>query len=241
MTVVEKTRVQQAELHKKLWAIANDLRGNMEASEFKNYILSLIFYKYLSEKIEKVANKMLKDDNLTYIDGWKDPEMQESLKEELMQAVGYIIEPQYMFSELINEIKKGDAGKFDIEMLQKAITKITESTVGFESNDDFMNLFNDMDLSSSRLGQSVKERTTLISKVINNLNDISFEHEDSEIDVLGDAYEYLISQFASSAGKKAGEFYTPQQVSRILSKIVTLGKTDLKNVYDLHADRVHCY
>ena len=97
---------------------------------------------------------------------------------------------------------------------------------------DFMNLFNDMDLSSSRLGQTVKERTSLIIKVMNNLNDISFEHEDSEIDVLGDAYEYLISQFASSAGKKAGEFYTPQQVSKILSKIVTLGKKNLKSVYD---------
>ena len=95
-----------------------------------------------------------------------------------------------------------------------------------------MNLFNDMDLSSSRLGQTVKERTSLIIKVMNNLNDISFEHEDSEIDVLGDAYEYLISQFASSAGKKAGEFYTPQQVSKILSKIVTLGKKNLKSVYD---------
>lgn len=232
MTVVEKTKIQQAELHKKLWAIANDLRGNMEASEFKNYILSLIFYKYLSEKIEKVANRMLEDDNLTYSDGWKDSQMQDILKEELMRAIGYIIEPQYMFSELIKEIKKGDSGEFDIEMLQKAITKITESTVGFESNDDFMNLFNDMDLSSSRLGQTVKERTSLIIKVMNNLNDISFEHEDSEIDVLGDAYEYLISQFASSAGKKAGEFYTPQQVSKILSKIVTLGKKNLKSVYD---------
>ena len=107
MTVVEKTKLQQAELHKKLWAIANDLRGNMEASEFKNYILSLIFYKYLSEKIEKVANRMLEDDNLTYSDGWKDSQMQDILKEELMRAIGYIIEPQYMFSELIKEIKKG--------------------------------------------------------------------------------------------------------------------------------------
>ena len=179
MTVVEKTKLQQAELHKKLWAIANDLRGNMEASEFKNYILSLIFYKYLSEKIEKVANRMLEDDNLTYSDGWKDSQMQDILKEELMRAIGYIIEPQYMFSELIKEIKKGDSGEFDIEMLQKAITKITESTVGFDSNDDFLNLFNDMDLLSSSLGQTAKERTSLIIKVMNNLNDILFEHDDS--------------------------------------------------------------
>ena len=232
MTVVEKTRLQQAELHKKLWSIANDLRGNMEASEFKNYILGLIFYKYLSEKIEKAANKHLKDDGLSYSEGWENEEIQEALREELILDIGYIIEPKYMFTKLIDEIKKGESGNFDIEMLQTAITKITESTVGFESQDDFMDLFNDMDLSSSKLGQTVKERTALITKVMNNLNDISFEHEDSEIDVLGDAYEYLISQFASSAGKKAGEFYTPQQVSKILSKIVTLGKKDLKNVYD---------
>ena len=113
-----------------------------------------------------------------------------------------------------------------------AINDITESTLGAESEEEFDHLFDDMDLSSTKLGRDVKTRSKLIAKVMANIAEIDFAHEDSEIDVLGDAYEYLISQFAANAGKKAGEFYTPQQVSKILAKIVTVGKTDLRDVYD---------
>lgn len=133
---------------------------------------------------------------------------------------------------MIEEIRKGEQGKFDIEMLQKAINKVTESTLGAASQEDFQNLFDDMDLSSSKLGRDVKSRSKLIAKVMVNINDIPFMHNDADIDVLGDAYEYLIGQFAANAGKKAGEFYTPPQVSKIIAKIVTLGKKDLRNVYD---------
>ena len=117
-------------------------------------------------------------------------------------------------------------------MLQGAINDITESTLGAASQDDFDHLFDDMDLGSTKLGKMLKSSSKLIAKVMANIAEIDFAHEDSEIDVLGDAYEYLISQFAANAGKKAGEFYTPQQVSKILAKIVTVGKTDLRDVYD---------
>ena len=150
----------------------------------------------------------------------------------MLEQIGYVIEPQDLFSAMVVEIEKGEQGNFDVEVLEKAISKIEESTLGHDSQEDFNHLFDDMDLSSSRLGNSVKARSALIAKVIINLNGIDFMHEDAEIDVLGDAYEYLIGQFAANAGKKAGEFYTPQQVSKILAKIVTLNKTDLKNVFD---------
>lgn len=232
MTTTELQRKQQAELHKKLWDMANDLRGQMEAYEFKNYILSLIFYRYLSEKTEARAASLLQEDKLTYDKAWANKELREALAEELIQQIGYVIEPEYLFSNLIKEILKGEQGKFDVEMLQKAINSVTESTLGADSQEDFQHLFDDMDLTSSRLGRDVKSRSRLIAKIMLSINDIPFIHDNVEIDVLGDAYEYLISQFAATAGKKAGEFYTPQQVSKILAKLVTVGKKDLKNVYD---------
>ncbi|MRG86706.1 type I restriction-modification system subunit M [Salinibacillus xinjiangensis] len=232
MTLTEKQRQQQAELHKKLWNMANDLRGQMEAYEFKNYILGLIFYRYLSEKTEYRVAKLLEEDDVSFEEAWKDEEYREALAEELIQQIGYVIEPEYLFSNMIKEIGKGDQGKFDTEMLQNAVNAITESTFGAESQEDFQNLFDDMDLASSKLGRDVKSRSRLIAKIMASISDIPFLHDDVDIDVLGDAYEYMISQFAASAGKKAGEFYTPQQVSRIIAKIVTAGKSDIKSVYD---------
>lgn len=232
MTTTELQRHQQAELHKRLWDMANDLRGQLEAYEFKNYILGLIFYRYLSEKTETRVNKLLEEDNISYRDAWKDIAYQEALKDQLIQEIGYVIEPDYLFSSMIEEIGKGEQGKFDVEMLQKAVTAVTESTLGATSQEDFQHLFDDMDLASSKLGRDVKSRSKLIAKVMVNINDIPFLHDDVDIDVLGDAYEYLIGQFAANAGKKAGEFYTPPQVSKILAKIVTLGKKDLRNIYD---------
>ena len=229
MKTSEKQQEQQRELHTRLWAIANDLRGNMEANEFKNYILGLIFYRYLSEKVENRVKDLLSEDDISYEEAYEDEEYKEGLQEELIEQLGYFVEPKYLFSTLIKAIEDD---KFDIEMLQGAINDITESTLGADSQEDFDHLFDDMDLGSTKLGKDVKSRSKLIAKVMANIAEIDFAHEDSEIDVLGDAYEYLISQFAANAGKKAGEFYTPQQVSKILAKIVTVGKERLKEVYD---------
>lgn len=232
MSREEKQQTQQAELQKSLWSIANTLRGNMDANDFKNYILGLIFYRYLSENlVNYVERTLLKDDGISYAEAWKKDEYREELKRYLIEDsnMGYFIEADNLWSEMIYKIQ---TGKFDISMLSKAINSISDSTLGNESEDDFENLFEDMDLNNSKLGRGEAERTKLISTIMLKINDIDFHHEDAEIDVLGDAYEYLISNFAASAGKKAGEFYTPQQVSRILSKLVTINKSKLQNVYD---------
>ncbi|MCZ8495577.1 type I restriction-modification system subunit M [Priestia megaterium] len=232
MTTSEKQRQQQAELHKKLWAMANDLRGQMDAYEFKDYILGLIFYRYLSEKVEHRAEKLLEEDNISFAEAWKNEEYKEDLAEYLVGELGYVIEPQYLFSNLVTEIEKGAKGNFDVELLQNGVKAIEGSTLGTESQEDFQDLFDDMDLTSSKLGRTVEARSKLIAKVIMSISEIPFLQDDVEIDVLGDAYEYMISQFAANAGKKAGEFYTPQQVSKILAKIVTIGKTEIRSVYD---------
>lgn len=177
MSITEKQKVQQAELHKKLWSIANDLRGTMDASEFRNYILGLIFYRYLSEKTEQRAANLLEEDNLSYQAAWANTDYQKDLKDELLEQIGYVIEPQDLFSAMVAEIEKGEQGNFDVEVLEKAISKIEESTLGHDSQEDFNHLFDDMDLSSSRLGNSVKARSSLIAKVMINLNGIDFMHE----------------------------------------------------------------
>ena len=214
MSITEKQRQQQAELQKKLWSIANDLRGNMDASEFRNYILGLIFYRFLSEKTEVQVDVLLEGENMTYEQAWQNEDYKAALEAELLERIGYVIEPQDLFSTLIKKIENQT---FEIEDLHKAISKIETSTRGQESEDDFDHLFDDMDLNSSRLGNTNAARTKLISKVMMNLSTLPFVHSDIEIDMLGDAYEYLIGQFAATAGKKAGEFYTPQQVSKILA------------------------
>ena len=232
MSREEKQQIQQAELQKQLWSIANTLRGNMDANDFKNYILGLIFYRYLSENlVNYVERTLLKDDGITYVEAWNKDEYRYELKRYLIEDsnMGYFIEADNLWSELIYKIQ---TGKFDISMLSKAINSISDSTLGNDAEDDFENLFEDMDLNNSKLGRGEAERTKLISTIMLKINDIDFHHEDAEIDVLGDAYEYLISNFAASAGKKAGEFYTPQQVSRILAKLVTINKSKLQNVYD---------
>lgn len=231
MSITEKQRHQQAELQKKLWSIANELRGNIDEIEFRNYILGLIFYRFSSEKTEVQVGLLLQEDEegLTFEEAWQNEDYREEIEQELIERIGFVIEPQDLFSTFIKRI---EAQTFEIKDLHKAIHKIENSTRGKDSKDVFEHLFDDMNLKSSRLGNTNEERTRLISKIMKNLASLSFVNSDLEIDMLGDAYEYLIGQFAATLGKKAVEFYTPQQVSKILAKIVTTNKTNLKNVYD---------
>jgi len=196
----------QKELCQKLWAMANALRGNMEAYEFKNYILGMIFYYYLSDRTEKYMVNLLKDDGISYEKAWADQEYREAVVEESLRDLGFVIEPQYLFRNLVKMVENRS---FDIEFLQKAINSLMESTIGNESQADFEGLFSDMQLDSTKLGHTVRDRSAVMAKIIASLDEINFSVEDTKIDVLGNAYEYLIGQFAATAGKKAGEFYTP--------------------------------
>ena len=220
----------QLALQKQLWNIANELRGKMNADEFRDYILGFIFYKYLSEKMLLYANNLLKEDNVKYINidenSSNGKEYLEAIRDEALSSLGYFLKPSELFSVIVNKSSS------IIEELERILNNIEQSTMGNESEDDFGNLFEDLDLNSTKLGKTVDARNTLIVKVLSHLNKIDFEIENIETDVLGDAYEYLIAQFASGAGKKAGEFYTPQEVSTILAKIVSTGKEKLKSVYD---------
>jgi type I restriction enzyme M protein len=229
---------QKKQLEQQLWNIANTLRGKMNADEFRDYILGFIFYKYLSEKMHLYADSILEQDNLKYIDINENTdegkEYIEAIKEESLEKLGYFLKPSELFSEVA---KRGNSDKdgennFILEDLQKILTNIEQSTMGTASEDDFDNLFEDLDLTSTKLGRTESAKNELISKVLYHLDNIDFKLEDTKADVLGDAYEYLIGQFASGAGKKAGEFYTPQEVSMILAKIVTTGKTKIKSGYD---------
>lgn len=217
------------ELEKRLWAIANELRGNMGADEFRDYILGFIFFKFLSEKMEKFALVELDGEIEKYSDIEKDPELLEELHEEAVESLGYFIEPKYLFHNIAERAKNKE---LIIEDLGKALKFVEESALGHESEHDFTGLFEDVDLTSTKLGRTVDQKNKLISEVIKHLDEINFGFDDTEMDVLGDAYEYLIGEFAAGAGKKAGEFYTPQQVSKILAKIVTLGKERIRSAYD---------
>ena len=222
----------QQKLRTQLWTVANTLRGNMSAGDFMYYTLGFIFYKYLSEKIEKTADEILVDDGVSFKQAWNsgDEELKEALKEECIQDLGYFVEPEFLYSTIISMIEHKEN---ILPALERSLKKIEDSTIGQDSEDDFGGLFSDIDLASPKLGKTADDKNRLISDVLVNLQGIDFGlNEAEDIDILGDAYEYMIGQFAAGAGKKAGEFYTPQEVSEILSEIVVTGKTRLKSVYD---------
>lgn len=225
---------QKKILETQLWGIANLLRGKISADDYRDYILGFIFYKYLSEKQYLYANGLLDGEEVTDYKEVTDEETLEAIKEESLLKLGYFLQPQELFSVLA---KKGNAdteseSNYIIEDLQNVMKHIEQSTMNTESEEDFNALFEDLDMTSTKIGRTVGARNEVIVKILNHLDKIDFRLEDIEADVLGDAYEYLIAKFAAGAGKSAGEFYTPQQVSKILAKIVTTGKSKLKSVYD---------
>ena len=228
------TEEQKQKLERQLWNIANELRGKMDADEFRDYILGFVFYKYLSEKQHIYANKLLETEAVKdYRDVTEDDDI-EAIREESLIKLGYFLHPDELFSAISakGNADTEDQSNFILEDLQAILNSVEQSTMGTESEDDFNKLFEDLDLASTKLGRTPGARNSLIAKVLAHLDKIDFKLEDSDSDILGDAYEYLIGQFASGAGKKAGEFYTPQQVSKILAKIVTLGKKRIKSAYD---------
>lgn len=227
-------QAQANELSQKLWAIANELRGQMDASEFKNYILGVIFYRYLSERTELYMAEILENDGITYEEAFVDDDYREAVEEWSLSKLGYIISPENLFRNLIRKITKfkDDADKFSVEDFEKAISELVGSTMGYESNKAFDGLFDDMRLQDSRLGETVADRTDMIGRVMVRVSDIDFDLQDSQFDVLGTAYMILIGLFASDAGKKGGEFFTPAGPSKLCATLAALGLDEAKTVGD---------
>ncbi|OGM21377.1 type I restriction-modification system subunit M [Candidatus Woesebacteria bacterium RIFCSPHIGHO2_01_FULL_38_9] len=226
-------------LEKQLWAVANVLRGKMNADEYKNYILGFIFYKYLSEKLESYVNeKLLTHEKFKFEeikeDTQKGKEYLKHIKEACVDYLGFFLKPTELFSYLVNKGKGNVKGQnnFILEDLKNVLNTIEKTSAGTASEEDFKGLFDDVDLTSSKLGSGENKKNEVIVEVLTQLSGIDFRLEDTKSDVLGDAYEYLIGQFAAGAGKKGGEFYTPAQVSRLLSQIVTAGKKRIRSVLD---------
>jgi len=192
------------QLEQQLWNIANTLRGKMGADDFRDYILGFIFYKYLSEKMHRYANKILEPDGIKYKeideDSGQGEQFLEAIRAEALDTLGYFLKPSELFSELACRGNGDGKSKFILGDLARVLTNIEQSTLGAESEEDFGNLFEDLDLTSSKLGKAESDKNELIVKVLTHLDKIDFRLEDTESDVLGDAYEYLIGKFASGAG-----------------------------------------
>ncbi|SOD18535.1 type I restriction-modification system subunit M [Nitrosomonas ureae] len=237
------TEEQRRQLQQQLWNIANTLRGKMNADEFRDYILGFIFYKYLSEKVERYADALLAEDHLKFAeldehteDG---AEIVQAVQDAAVKQLGYFLKPSELFHAVamkgnnqLDTENLGDGHNFILADLARILKNIEQSTLGTDSADDFSNLFEDLDLTSSKLGATEKAKNALVAKVLVHLDKIDFNLAEGTADVLGDAYEYLIGEFASGAGKKAGEFYTPQPVSTLLAKLVTSQNKNLKTLYD---------
>ncbi|MEZ9257679.1 type I restriction-modification system subunit M [Vibrio splendidus] len=221
----------QQELTRQVWQIANHLRGYVREDEFRDYILGLIFYKYLSDKINCYANDFLSKDG-RHFDQINEISEEgrvylEAVREETRNKLGYFCKPSQLFHVLADAGTKGD---FILADVNKALQDIEKSTVGTISEEDFYGLFDGLDLTSTRLGRTEQDRNELISLTLGHIGNINFES--SDYDILGDSYEYLIGMLAAGSGKKAGEFYTPQMLSKLVAKLATIGNNDIDTVYD---------
>ncbi|MBX2897178.1 MAG: type I restriction-modification system subunit M [Cyclobacteriaceae bacterium] len=224
------------ELKQLLWRLADTLRGKMDADDFRDYILGFIFYKYLSERMHSYADEILEPDGITYLDIDEDKKADKEIlfhvRAEAIDTLGYYLKPSELFGALASRTNAEGKAHFILDELAKILNNIEQSTMGTASEEEFSHLFEDLDLRSSKLGKTEDEKNKLVVRVMQHLDQINFDLDNLQNDVLGDAYEYLIGKFASGAGKKAGEFYTPQQVSTVLARLVTVGKKRIKNAYD---------
>lgn len=230
----EAVQKQSADLAATCWSISNSLRGGMDPNEFKNYILGTLFYRYLSERTESYMEEILKDDSLTYEEAFSSEEFRETVEEWSIEHLGYIIKPENLFRNLNRKITKptNDADRFSIEDFERAINELTGSTLGQRSEAAFKGLFDDLRLQDTRLGDTVAERTNTIGKVISRIAELEIDLTNKEFDILGTAYMILIGLFASSAGKKGGEFFTPVGPSTLCATLATIGLDEARTVGD---------
>jgi len=224
-------RREREELHKAIWAIADDLRGSVDGWDFKQYILGIMFYRYISENITNYINDGERKAGDKEFDYAKiSDEIAESERESLVKEKGFFILPSELFSNVCKRARNDENLN---ETLEKIFNNIENSAKGAESEEDFSGLFADVDVNSNKLGATVTKRNEKLVKILEGIANIKLgDYQDNSIDAFGDAYEFLMSMYASNAGKSGGEFYTPQEVSELLTKLAIVGKTTINKIYD---------
>ena len=222
---------EREELHKKIWSIADDLRGSVDGWDFKQYILGMMFYRYISENITNYINEGERKAGDRDFDYAKLPdEVAETQREELVKEKGFFILPSELFCNVCKKAKNDENLN---ETLERVFNNIENSAKGAESEEDFAGLFDDIDVNSNKLGATVAKRNDKLVKILNGIADIKLDdYKSNSIDAFGDAYEFLMSMYASNAGKSGGEFFTPQEVSELLTRLAVVGKTSVNKVYD---------
>lgn len=223
-----KKEYERDELHKAIWKIANDLRGSVDGWDFKQYVLGFLFYRFISENLTNYINKLEPDDNFDYAK--LSDEQAEYGRNETLKEKGFYILP----SELFCNVRKKAKNDADLNVtLNNVFNNIENSAKGTDSEDDMKGLFDDIDVNSNKLGNTVKERNDKLVKIIDSIGELPLgNYQDNTIDVFGDAYEYLMTMYASNAGKSGGEFFTPQEVGELLARITLMDKTEVNKVYD---------
>ena len=226
-----KKEQERAELHRTIWAIANDLRGSVDGWDFKQYVLGILFYRYISENLTNYINKgEVEAGNPDF--NYADLSDEDAIvaKEDLIATKGFFILPSELF---VNVRKRADKDENLNVTLHNIFNNIENSASGTESESDLKGLFDDIDVNSNKLGGTVAKRNENLVNLLNGVGDMKLgDYQENTIDAFGDAYEYLMGMYASNAGKSGGEYYTPQEVSELLTKLTLVGKTEVNKVYD---------
>ena len=224
--------VQRAELHRKIWAIADNVRGAVDGWDFKQYILGVLFYRFISENITEffnLAEHEAGDTDFNY-EEISDEEANEDFRPGTVEDKGFFILPSQLFNNIVKTARKNENLNTDLANIFKSIES---SAIGYDSEGDIKGLFEDVDTTSNRLGGTVAEKNKRLTDILKGIAEINFgDFKNNDIDAFGDAYEYLISNYASNAGKSDGEFFTPQTVSKLLARLVMDNKTKINKVYD---------
>lgn len=234
-TVSNNKEIERAELHKTIWRIANDLRGSIDGWDFKTYVLGMLFYRFISENLVHYINQQeRKAGNADFDYAALSDEDAEFGRDTTVQEKGFYILPSQLFGN-VRARARHDTNLN--ETLSQIFADIEGSATGADSEDDFRGLFDDLDVNSSKLGPTIAKRNEKLVKLLEAIGDLPLADSggafsDYSIDLFGDAYEFLMQMYASTAGKSGGEFYTPQEVSELLARITVVGKTELNKVYD---------
>ena len=226
-----KKEQEREELHRTIWNMANELRGSVDGWDFKQYVLGMLFYRYISENFARYVNAgEIEAGNVDFDYANLSDSDAEPAREELVDTKGYFILPSELFC---NVREKAPQDENLNETLEKVFRNIESSAQGHDSEDDLKGLFDDLDVNSNKLGGTVEKRNAKLVKLLNGVAEMKLgDYQDNTIDAFGDAYEYLMDMYASNAGKSGGEYYTPQEVSELLTRITVYGKKNVNKVYD---------